>query len=192
MVYSNKDGIIEATGLSDVAVGDMVAFDDNRTLLGFVASLEREFVKIVVLGDDKKIYEGDPVIALREPVTLSVDQDALPGRISNGLGHFIAGGGVSGHDVRGLAPEIITRKSVNESLTTGTLIIDALISIGRGRRELIIGDCQMGKSTIAIDTFIHSENMNLRAASSNNLKLLGHILKGITLNQKKYLVPGGP
>ena len=162
-VLSVGDGIARAFGLDQVQAGEMVEFP-KAGVKGMALNLERDNVGIVIFGSDSKISEGDEVRRLGEIVDVPVGRGLL-GRVVNPLGEPIDGKGPIKNvaerrrvDVK--APGIIPRKSVHEPVQTGLKAIDALIPVGRGQRELIIGDRQTGKSAVAIDTILNQKAVN--------------------------------
>lgn len=170
-VLSVKDGVVMVHGLSDVSLGELVFFqgENARQIPGLAMSLEKKSVGCVVLEDDFLVKQGDLVLASKKPLNVKVSEKFL-GRVVDGLGKAIDGKGEINHEesptlirVERKAPGIITRQSVHEPLMTGYKIIDSLIPIGRGQRELIIGDRQTGKTTIAVDAIINQKNINLYA-----------------------------
>lgn len=161
-VISIKDGVAQIRGLKSVKAGEMVQFV-SANIFGMALNLEKDSVGVVVFGDDFKIKEGDIVNVTNSLMSIKVSEGLL-GRVVDALGNPIDGKGII-HDtvtmrVERKAPGIITRKSVTEPLQTGIKAIDALLPIGRGQRELIIGDRQTGKTTIAIDTILNQKNVN--------------------------------
>ena len=161
-VLSVGDGIARVYGLWAVQSGEMVEFEKSR-LFGMALNLEKNKVGIVIFGDDRTILEGDIVIRLNTIVNVSVGMGLL-GRVVDALGKPIDNstcitGELISKRVEIKAPGIIPRKSVHEPMQTGLKAIDALIPIGRGQRELIIGDRQTGKTAIAIDTIINQKNL---------------------------------
>ena len=160
-VLSVGDGIARVYGLEEVSAGEMVEFDDKT--LGMALNLEEDNVGVVIFGDDRNIKEGDTVKRTGRIVDTAVGSELL-GRVLDGLGNDIDGKGSikskerSMVDVR--APGIIPRESVSEPMQTGLKAIDALVPIGRGQRELIIGDRQTGKTAVAIDTIINQKALN--------------------------------
>jgi len=158
-VVSIGDGIAKAYGLSNVMAGEMVEFENG--VKGMVLNLEESSVGIVVLGQYETIREGMSVKRLGELLKVPVG-DNLVGRVVNPLGEPIDGKGpIEAAETRFVeekAPGIMDRKSVHEPLQTGIKAIDALVPVGRGQRELIIGDRQTGKTTLAIDTIINQKN----------------------------------
>jgi F-type H+-transporting ATPase subunit alpha len=161
-VVSIGDGIAKAYGLSNVMAGEMVEFENG--IKGMVLNLEESSVGIVVLGQYESIREGMSVKRLGQLLKIPVG-DELVGRVVNPLGEPIDGKGpieASEHRfVEEKAPGIMDRKSVHEPLQTGIKAIDALVPVGRGQRELIIGDRQTGKTTLAIDTIINQKGQDV-------------------------------
>jgi len=157
-VVSIGDGIAKAYGLSNVMAGEMVEFENG--VKGMVLNLEESSVGIVVLGEFETIREGMSVKRLGELLKIPVG-DGMVGRIVNPLGEPLDGKGpIESTETRFVeekAPGIMDRKSVHEPLETGIKAIDALVPVGRGQRELIIGDRQTGKTTLAIDTIINQK-----------------------------------
>jgi len=156
-VLSVGDGIARIHGLDNVRAGEMVEFPGG--IKGMALNLESDNVGVVIFGDDRGISEGDTVKRLGEIVDVPVGKSLL-GRVVNALGEPIDGKGPLKDvkerrrvDVK--APGIIPRKSVHEPVQTGIKAIDALIPIGRGQRELIIGDRQTGKTAVAVDAIIN-------------------------------------
>jgi F-type H+-transporting ATPase subunit alpha len=162
-VLSVGDGIARVFGLDNVQAGEMVEFP-KAGVKGMALNLERDNVGIVIFGEDREISEGDEVRRLSEIVDVPVGKGLL-GRVVNPLGEPIDGKGPIQNiaerrrvDVK--APGIIPRKSVHEPVQTGLKAIDTLIPIGRGQRELIIGDRQTGKTAVAIDTILNQKSIN--------------------------------
>ncbi len=162
-VLSVGDGVARVFGLDQVQSGEMVEFP-SAGVKGMALNLERDNVGIVIFGEDQAIAEGDEVRRLREIVDVPVGRGLL-GRVVDALGNPIDGKGPITNiaerrrvDVK--APGIIPRKSVNEPVQTGLKIVDSLVPIGRGQRELIIGDRQTGKSALAIDTILNQRQVN--------------------------------
>jgi F-type H+-transporting ATPase subunit alpha len=161
-VLSVGDGIARVHGLDNVQAGEMVEFPGG--IKGMALNLESDNVGVVIFGNDSSIKEGDTVKRTGAIVEVPVGKGLL-GRVLDGLGNPIDGKGEIANvaerrrvDVK--APGIIPRKSVNEPMQTGIKAIDSLIPIGRGQRELIIGDRQTGKTAIAIDAIINQRNVN--------------------------------
>jgi len=161
-VVQYADGIASVYGLNNVMSGEMVEFEDGER--GMVLNLEETSVGVVVLGKGTKINEGSSVKRLGRLLKVPVG-DALVGRVVNSLGEPIDGKGeITGTEykfVEEKAPGIMARKSVHEPLQTGIKAIDALVPIGRGQRELIIGDRQTGKTTVALDAIINQKGQGV-------------------------------
>ncbi len=161
-VLSVGDGIARVYGLDNVQAGEMVEFNDGSK--GMALNLESDNVGVVIFGDDRNIKEGDIVKRTNSIVDVPVGKELL-GRVVDGLGNPIDGKGnlppkTNRKRVEVKAPGIIPRQSVNEPMQTGLKAIDSLIPIGRGQRELIIGDRQTGKTAVAIDTIINQKAIN--------------------------------
>ena len=156
IVLSVGDGIARVSGLAQVMAGELVEFAGG--LMGLVLNLEEDNVGVAVLGEDWSIREGDQVKRTNRIASVPVGP-TLAGRIVNGLGQPIDGRGPlatqTWRQIEVKAPGVIDRQDVKEPLQTGIKIIDALTPIGRGQRELIIGDRKTGKTTIAVDTIIN-------------------------------------
>src|SRR6187399_1605367 len=170
-VLSVGDGIARVFGLQNVMAGEMVEFP-GAGLRGMALNLETDNVGVVIFGDDKQIREGDTVSRTGSIVDVPVG-NALLGRVVDGLGNPIDGKGPIATTQRSRvevkAPGIIPRKSVHEPVQTGLKALDALVPVGRGQRELIIGDRQTGKSAVAIDTFINQKAANAGDDESKKL-----------------------
>ncbi len=160
-VLSVGDGIARVFGLDNVQAGEMVEFENG--VRGMALNLESDNVGIVIFGSDRDIKEGQTVKRTRAIVDVPVGKELL-GRVVDALGNPIDGKGpVKSKERRRVdvkAPGIIPRKSVHEPMATGLKAIDALIPIGRGQRELIIGDRQTGKTAIALDTILNQKPLN--------------------------------
>ena len=170
-VLSVGDGIARVYGLDNVQAGEMVEFSDG--LKGMALNLESDNVGVVIFGDDRSIKEGDTVKRTGAIVDTPVGKSLL-GRVVDALGNPIDGKGaldkkLKKQRVEVKAPGIIPRKSVNEPMQTGLKAIDCLIPIGRGQRELIIGDRQTGKTAVAIDTIINQKEINKTDEEKNKL-----------------------
>ena len=171
-VLSVGDGIARVFGLDNVQAGEMVEFPGG--IRGMALNLETDNVGIVIFGDDRDIKEGDTVKRTNAIVDVPVG-DNLLGRVVDGLGNPIDGKG----DVKAAerrvadvkAPGIIPRKSVHEPMATGLKSIDAMIPIGRGQRELIIGDRQTGKTAVALDAILNQKSYNDAAGDDESKKL---------------------
>ncbi|HKM64575.1 MAG TPA: F0F1 ATP synthase subunit alpha [Acidisphaera sp.] len=184
-VLSVGDGIARIYGLQNVMSGEMVEFPGSG-LRGMALNLETDNVGIVIFGDDRTVREGDTVQRTGSIVDVPVGP-ALLGRVVDALGNPIDGKGPIVSDERRRvevkAPGIIPRKSVHEPMQTGLKAIDALIPIGRGQRELIIGDRQTGKTAVIIDTIINQKKIN---AGSNEKEKLYCIY--VAVGQKRSTV----
>jgi F-type H+-transporting ATPase subunit alpha len=160
-VLSVGDGIARVYGLDNVQAGEMVEFSNG--VKGMALNLEMDNVGIVIFGDDKDIHEGDIVKRTGDIVEVPVGKELL-GRVVDALGNPIDGKGPIKSKLNGRvdikAPGIMPRKSVHEPMQTGLKAIDALIPIGRGQRELIIGDRQTGKTAIALDAILNQKTVN--------------------------------
>jgi F-type H+-transporting ATPase subunit alpha len=171
-VLSVGDGIARVFGLDNVQAGEMVEFPGG--IRGMALNLEADNVGIVIFGSDSTIKEGDTVKRTGTIVDVPVGKGLL-GRVVDGLGNPIDGKGpltdVTRSRVEVKAPGIIPRKSVNEPMQTGLKALDALVPVGRGQRELIIGDRQTGKTAVAIDTFINQKAPNAAAGDDDSKKL---------------------
>jgi len=169
-VISVGDGIARVYGLDNVQAGEMVEFPGG--IKGMALNLETDNVGIVIFGDDRDIKEGDVVKRTGAIVEVPVGK-ALLGRVVDGLGNPIDGKGpLTGAKLTRVevkAPGIIARKSVHEPMQTGLKAIDALVPVGRGQRELIIGDRQTGKTAVAIDTFLNQKTINAGNDESKKL-----------------------
>jgi F-type H+/Na+-transporting ATPase subunit alpha len=169
-VLSVGDGIARVFGLDNVQAGEMVEFENG--VRGMALNLETDNVGIVIFGNDREIMEGQTVKRTGDIVDVPVGKGLL-GRVVDALGNPIDGKGPIKGDKRMRvdvkAPGIIPRKSVNEPMATGLKSIDALIPIGRGQRELIIGDRQTGKTAIALDAILNQKPLN--AQTDEKIKL---------------------
>jgi len=169
-VLSVGDGIARIHGLDNVQAGEMVEFSNG--VKGMALNLEADNVGVVIFGSDSEIKEGDQVKRTGTIVDVPVGKGLL-GRVVDGLGNPIDGKGPIVADkrmrVEVKAPGIIPRQSVSEPVQTGLKAIDALVPVGRGQRELIIGDRQTGKTAVAIDTFINQKGPNSGTDESKKL-----------------------
>ncbi len=169
-VVEVKDGIARIYGLEAGKSGELVEFSGG--LKGMILNLESDNVGVVIFGDDRDVKEGDTVNRTGEIVQVPVGKELL-GRVVDGLGNPIDGKGPINAKEKRLvetkAPGIIKRKSVHEPVQTGIVGVDALIPIGRGQRELIIGDRQTGKTAIVIDTMINQKAINVLKDESKKL-----------------------
>jgi len=161
-VVSVTDGIVRIHGLADVMQGEMLEFPNNT--FGLALNLERDSVGAVVLGDYEHITEGDTVKTTGRILEVPVGPELL-GRVVNALGQPIDGKGPINAKltdvIEKVAPGVIWRKSVSQPVQTGLKAIDSMVPIGRGQRELIIGDRQTGKTAVAIDTIINQKGKDL-------------------------------
>ena len=169
-VLSVGDGIARIHGLDNVQAGEMVEFSNG--IQGMALNLEADNVGVVIFGSDSEIREGDVVKRTGTIVDVPVGKELL-GRVVDGLGNPIDGKGplktTQRSRVEVKAPGIIPRQSVSEPVQTGLKALDALVPVGRGQRELIIGDRQTGKTAVAIDTFINQKEVNKGTDESKKL-----------------------
>src|SRR5207248_1130331 len=169
-VLSVGDGIARIYGLDNVQAGEMVEFDNGTK--GMALNLEADNVGVVILGSDAQIQEGSGVKRTETIVDVPIGK-ALLGRVVDALGNPIDGKGpieaTERRRVEVKAPGIIPRKSVHEPVQTGLKAIDALVPVGRGQRELIIGDRQTGKTAVAIDTILNQKGVNAGTDESKKL-----------------------
>ena len=163
IVVSVTDGICRIHGLADVRYGEMIEFPGS--LFGLALNLEQDSVGAVVLGDYKSIKEGDTVKTTGRILEVPVGPELL-GRVVDGLGAPIDGKGPlnakATSPIERVAPGVIYRKSVSQPVQTGYKALDAMVPIGRGQRELIIGDRQTGKTALAIDTIINQKSSGIK------------------------------
>ncbi len=169
-VMTVGDGIAKVYGIDNVQAGEMVEFDSG--IKGLVLNLENDMVGIVIMGDDSCVRQGDKVRRTGEILKTPVGM-AMVGRVVDSLGRPIDGKGEIitkySSNIEVKAPGIIDRKSVHEPMQTGIKAIDALIPIGRGQRELIVGDRQTGKTAIAIDTIINQKTAHLTGNDADKI-----------------------
>ncbi|SEQ83559.1 F-type H+-transporting ATPase subunit alpha [Solimonas aquatica] len=162
-IVSLQDGIVRVHGLSDALQGEMLEFPGN--VFGMALNLERDSVGAVVLGDYKHLKEGDTVKTTGRILEVPVGE-ALLGRVVDALGRPIDGKGPIAASamspIEKVAPGVITRKSVSQPVQTGYKAIDSMVPIGRGQRELIIGDRQTGKTALAIDAIINQKSSGIK------------------------------
>src|SRR5258705_607336 len=160
-VVSVTDGICRIHGLADVMQGEMLEFPGNT--FGLALNLERDSVGSVVLAKYEHIPEGDPVKSTGSILEVPVGPELI-GRVVNSRGQPIDGKGpITAKEtdvIEKVAPGVIWRKSVSQPVQTGLKAIDAMVPIGRGQRELIIGDRQTGKTAVAVDTIIHQKGQD--------------------------------
>ena len=171
-VLSVGDGIARVYGLDNVQAGEMVEFPGG--IMGMALNLESDNVGIVIFGSDRDIKEGDTVKRTNSIVDVPAGKGLL-GRVVDALGNPLDGKGPIKADERRIAdvkaPGIIPRRSVHEPMATGLKSVDAMIPIGRGQRELIIGDRQTGKTAVALDTILNQKVYNERAGDDESKKL---------------------
>jgi len=163
VVVSLTDGIARIHGLSDVMQGEMIEFPGK--LYGLALNLERDSVGVVIMGDYQKVSQGDTARCTRRILEVPVGE-ALLGRVVDALGTPIDGKGELGAGetapLEKIAPGVITRQSVSQPVQTGLKALDSMVPIGRGQRELIIGDRQTGKTAVAIDTIINQKGTGIK------------------------------
>ena len=161
IIRTIADGVAKIEGLSDVMYNEMVSFPGG--VIGIALNLEEDEVGCVILGDVSQLKQGDEVATTGKLLSIPVGK-ALLGRVVDALGRPVDGKGPidskETYPVEKIAPGIIVRKSVSQPLFTGIMAIDSMIPIGRGQRELIIGDRGTGKTTICIDTIINQGRIN--------------------------------
>ncbi|HTN33615.1 MAG TPA: F0F1 ATP synthase subunit alpha [Marinobacter sp.] len=162
-ILSVADGIVLIHGLADVMYGEMIEFDSG--VFGMALNLERDSVGAVVLGDYEDLAEGQKVRCTGRILEVPIGPELL-GRVVDGLGNPIDGKGELGTSltapVEKVAPGVIARQSVDQPVQTGMKTIDTMVPIGRGQRELIIGDRQIGKTAVAIDAIINQKNTGIK------------------------------
>lgn len=159
------DGVAKIIGLDEAMMSEMIKFENNRKdkeeVFGVVMNLEEGSVGTVVIGNIEKIKEGDTAISLGKVLSVPATEKMM-GRVINPIGEAIDGKGAiefeKTYPIEKIAPGVITREGVNQPLQTGIKALDAMIPIGRGQRELIIGDRQTGKTAIAIDAIINQKS----------------------------------
>ncbi|MCT4553929.1 MAG: F0F1 ATP synthase subunit alpha [Pelagimonas sp.] len=171
-VLSVGDGIARVHGLDNIQAGEMVEFPGG--IMGMALNLENDNVGVVIFGSDRDIKEGDTVKRTKSIVDVPAG-DALLGRVVDGLGNPVDGKGPIEASERRVAdvkaPGIMPRKSVHEPMATGLKAVDSMIPIGRGQRELIIGDRQTGKTAVALDAILNQKSYNEAAGDDESKKL---------------------
>jgi len=171
-VISVGDGVAQIYGLDNVQAGEMVEFEGG--IMGLALNLEEDAVGAVIFGSDRDVKEGAIVRRTKKIMEVPTGE-ALLGRVVNALGQPIDGKGPIKTKTTGRleqkAPGIMPRKSVHEPMSTGIKAIDALVPIGRGQRELIIGDRQTGKSAVAMDTILNQKAVNEAANGDESKKM---------------------
>src|SRR5438034_4653915 len=169
VVRETGDGVARIEGLSDVMLNEMIEFPNG--VFGLALNLEETEVGAILLGETTKVSEGDEAKTTGKLLQVPVGK-ALLGRVVNTLGQPLDGKGAiktdSFYPLEKIAPGVIKRRSVNQPVQTGIMAIDAMIPIGRGQRELIIGDRATGKTTIAIDTIISQARLNKAAEDAKD------------------------
>ncbi|MDD3285206.1 MAG: F0F1 ATP synthase subunit alpha [Patescibacteria group bacterium] len=165
-VLKISDGIALVSGLTEAMMSEILIFKSNQgEIAGVALNLEENLVGAIIMGDFSGIREGDEVVCTKRILSVPVGE-ALVGRVVNPLGEAIDGKGALDtkefYPVEKIAPGVITRASVNQPVQTGIKAIDAMVPIGRGQRELIIGDRQIGKTAIAIDAIINQKGQNMK------------------------------
>jgi len=165
-VIQAGDGIARISGLSDVMMSEMIEFKTSHgSVFGVALNLEEDSIGAIILGESTSIKEGDEVNGLKRILEVPVGESVV-GRVVNPLGEPLDGKGKietnKFYPVEKIAPGVITRQKVSEPVQTGIKAIDSMIPIGRGQRELIIGDRQIGKTAIAIDTIINQKGENMK------------------------------
>ena len=181
-VVSVTDGITRIHGLSDVQYGEMIEFPGAT--FGLALNLEQDSVGAVVLGDYTHISEGDTVKTTNRILEVPVG-DVLLGRVVNSLGEPLDGKGpieaATSAPIEKIAPGVIARQSVSQPIQTGLKSIDTMVPIGRGQRELIIGDRQTGKTAVAVDTIINQKGTGIKciyvAIGQKNSSIAGVVRK---------------
>lgn len=184
-VLKISDGIALVSGLSEAMMSEILIFKTSHgEVSGVALNLEENLVGAIILGEFSNIKEGDEVLATKRILEVPVGE-AMIGRVVNPLGEAMDGKGKietkNFYPVEKIAPGVITRASVNQPVQTGIKSIDAMIPIGRGQRELIIGDRQLGKTAIAIDTIINQKGQNMKciyvAIGQKESKVAGIVAK---------------
>src|SRR6266496_5313546 len=169
VVRETGDGVARIEGLSDVMLNEMIEFPNG--VFGLALNLEETEVGAILMGDNTLVEEGDEAKTTGRLLSVPVGK-ALLGRVVNVLGQPLDGKGPikneTSYPVEKIAPGIIRRKSVSQPVQTGIMAIDAMIPIGRGQRELIIGDRSTGKTTIGIDTIINQARINGAAEATGD------------------------
>jgi len=197
-VIEVSDGVARISGLSDIMASEMVEFPNGE--IGVALNLEEDRVGVMILGNFIGIKEGDEVKATGKVLSIPV-ADTMIGRVINPLGMPVdAKGDIKAdkyYPVEKIAPGVITRKSVNQPVQTGIKAIDAMIPIGRGQRELIIGDRQTGKTAIAIDTIINQKGQNMKCIyvaigqkESKIARILGELEKRGAMEYTTIIIAG--
>ena len=195
VVASVGDGVAKVIGLNDVQAGEYVEFTtvSKQVVQGLALNLEKNYVSIAVFGNDRLVSEGDAVMRGGSLVSVPTGFSLL-GRVIDVLGNVIDGGAALDvakdfyYPIEIKAPGIIERQSVNQPVQTGILAIDSMIPIGRGQRELIIGDRQTGKTAIAVDAIINQKNKHYDAVKMNKDNLDSIFCVYVAIGQKRSTV----
>jgi F-type H+-transporting ATPase subunit alpha len=189
VVREVSDGVARVEGLADVMLNEMVDF--GRGIVGLALNLDETEVGVIVLGDYTQLREGDSVHATGKLLQVPVGKGLL-GRVVNTLGEPLDGKGpiatTIAYPVEKLAPGIVRRRSVNQPVQTGIMAIDAMIPIGRGQRELIIGDRSTGKTTICIDTIISQARGNRAAEAAGDVNYRPLYCIYVAIGQKQSTI----
>src|SRR5437879_11975546 len=182
-IISIGDGIARVHGVEHAMAGEMLEFPHG--VFGIARNLEEESVGAVLLGEFKEIKEGDQVKRTGRIISVPVG-DELLGRVVNALGQPIDGKGPvvtkQTSPIERLAPGVVDRQSVKEPIQTGLKAIDAMVPIGRGQRELVIGDRQTGKTAIAVDTILNQKGQDVfcfYVAVGQKRSTVAHVVKGL-------------
>src|SRR5574338_343935 len=183
------DGVARIEGLSDAMLNEMI--DLGHGVTGLALNLDETEVGVVILGDYSQLQEGDEVRGTGRLLQVPVGKGLL-GRVVNTLGEPLDGKGPiaseTTYPVEKIAPGIIRRKSVGQPVQTGIMAIDAMIPIGRGQRELIIGDRSTGKTTICIDTIISQARLNKAAEQANDAEYRPLYCIYVAIGQKQSTI----
>lgn len=173
VVLSTGDGVAWIDGLQDIQMGELVAFNPVETngTMGVVLNLEEQLIGAVIFGNDRDISEGTEVLRCKVPVQVPVGKE-LCGRVVDALGNPIDNlGKIEGeffNEIEIKAPGIISRQPVTEPFQTGIFVVDVIFGVGKGQRELIIGDRQMGKTTVAIDSILNQRSLKTESELDSN------------------------
>jgi len=195
------DGIVRVTGISDVMMSEMIEFKTkDGSVFGVALNLEEDSVGVIILGDSLMIKEGDAAATTKRILEVPVGE-SLVGRVVDPLGKALDGKGeITGekhYPVEKIAAGVIARQSVSQPVQTGIKAIDSMIPIGRGQRELIIGDRQIGKTAIAIDTIINQKGQNMKCIyvaigqkESKIANIVGKLVEGGAMDYTTIVLAG--